>query len=468
MLKKFIGDKKFYKSVFAIAVPIMLQNGITTFVGLLDNIMVGQLGTEPMSGVAIANQLIFVFNLLLFGALSGAGIFTAQFFGRCDEDGMRHTFRYKWIITIVILALAFVVLGIFKEPLIWSYLNGDNSSGNLEMAAQFGQQYLLIMFIGLVPYAISQVYASTLRETGQTFVPMVASAVAVFTNAVFNYILIFGKLGLPAMGVAGAAIATVISRFVECGYVALWTHKKSSINRFVVGAYRSLKIPGYLFKTITIKGTPLAINEFLWSIGISILAQCYSTRGMDAVAGYNIASTITNLFNIVFMALGSSVGIIVGRLLGAGKLEEARETDVKLIFTSVVSCILMGMIMFLVAPLIPEIYNTSAVTKEIAKDMMKISALFMPVHAYLHASYFTLRSGGKTFITFLFDSAFVMCICVPVALAISRLTNLPIIPMYAICVSLDLIKCVVGTIMLKKGIWLNNIVEEFDSMAAAE
>jgi putative MATE family efflux protein len=468
MLKRFIGDKKFYRSVFAIAVPIMLQNGITTFVGLLDNIMVGQLGTEPMSGVAIANQLIFVFNLFLFGALSGAGIFTAQFFGRDDVEGMRHTFRYKWIITTIILVLAFLVLGLFKEPLIWSFLNGDNSVGNLEMAAEFGQQYLLIMFVGLVPYAISQIYASTLRETGQTLVPMLASASAVITNAILNYILIFGKLGMPALGVAGAAIATVIARFVECGFVAVWTHKNSSINRFIIGAYKTFKIPGYILKTITIKGTPLAINEFLWSIGISILAQCYSTRGMDAVAGYNIASTITNLFNIVFMALGASVGIIVGRLLGAGKLEEARETDVKLIFTSVVACFFMGTIMFLVAPLIPEIYNTSVATKEIAKDMMKISAIYMPVHAYLHASYFTLRSGGKTFVTFLFDSAFVMCICVPVALIISRLTDIPIIPLYTICVSLDLIKCVVGTVMLKKGIWLHNIVEEFDSSVAAE
>ncbi len=468
MLKKFIGDKKFYRNVFAIAVPIMLQNGITTFVGLLDNIMVGQLGTEQMSGVAISNQLIFIFNLFLFGALSGAGIFTAQFFGRDDTEGMRHTFRYKWIISIIILTIVLVILGIFKEPLIWSFLNGDNSSGNLELAAGFGQEYLLIMFIGLVPYTISQIYSSTLRETGETFTPMIASTIAVITNAILNYILIFGKLGFPVMGVAGAAIATVISRFVECGYVLSWTHRHASTNKFIIGAYKTFKIPGYLVKTITIKGTPLAINEFLWAIGISILAQCYSTRGMDAVAGYNIASTITNLFNIVFMALGSSVGIIIGRLLGAGKLEEARETDTKLIFTSVVACFFMGTIMFLVAPLIPEIYNTSNATKEIAKDMMKISAIYMPVHAYLHASYFTLRSGGKTFITFLFDSAFVMCICVPVALLISRLTDIPIVPMYAICVSLDLIKCVVGTILLKKGIWLNNIVEEFDRGVAAE
>ena len=467
MLKKYIGDKKFYKSVLAIAVPIMLQNGITTFVGLLDNIMVGQLGTEQMSGVAIANQLIFVFNLFLFGALSGAGIFTAQFFGRNDIEGMRHTFRYKWIISVIILALAFLVFGFFRMPLIWSYLNGDNSSGNLKLAAQFGNQYMLVMFIGLVPYAISQIYASTLREKGETFVPMLASTIAVITNAVLNYILIFGKLGLPIMGVVGAAIATVISRFIECGYVVAWTHKHSYSNRFIIGAYKSFKIPAQLVKTITIKGTPLALNEFLWAVGMSILAQCYSTRGMDAVAGYNIASTITNMFNIVFMALGSSVGIIIGKLLGAGKLEEARETDTKLIFTSVAACFIMGMVMFLVSPLIPEIYKTSDMTKDIARDMMKISAVFMPIHAYLHASYFTLRSGGKTFITFLFDSAFVMCISVPVALVISRLTDIPIIPMYAICLSLDLIKCVVGTVLLKKGIWLNNIVEEFDSSVEA-
>lgn len=324
VMKKFIGNKNFYKMILAIAVPIMIQNGITNFVSLLDNIMVGRIGTEQMSGAAIVNQLIFVYNLCIFGGVSGAGIFTAQYFGQKDNEGIRNTFRYKIWMALILTVGTVIVFLIGGEQLISMYLHGEGSAENLAATLIYGKQYLYIMLIGLPPFMMVQVYASTLRECGETVVPMKAGITAVIINLVFNYILIYGKFGFPELGVQGAAIATVLSRYVEAAIVIHWTHKHKEINQYIEGLYSTLKVPALLTKKILIKGTPLLLNEALWAAGMAMLTQCYSIRGLNVVAALNIANTINNVFNIVFIALGDSVAIVVGQLLGAGKMKEAR------------------------------------------------------------------------------------------------------------------------------------------------
>ncbi len=458
-LKKFIGDKKFYRMVLVIAIPIMIQNGITNFVSLIDNIMVGQVGTNQMSGVAIVNQLIFVYNLCIFGGLSGAGIFGAQFFGQRNEDGLRYVFRFKLIIGSLLTVLGLFLLGCFGEELVTLYLDTSNSPEDIEATLRYAMQYLHVMLIGLVPFLGVQIYASTLRETGEAMLPMKAGIIAVAVNLVFNYLLIFGKFGFPMLGVQGAAIATVLSRFVECFIVILWTHCHTEKNTYIRGVYQSLKIPSELVKKIIIKGLPLLVNEALWSGGMAVLLQCYSVRGLDVVAGMNISNTIMNLFNIAFIALGSAVSIIIGRLLGAGKMEEARDTDRKLIAFSVVLCIFIGAAVIAMAPLFPGFYKTEQEVKDYATHFIRIAAIFLPQSAFLHASYFTLRSGGKTIVTFMFDSGFMWVVTIPLAFVLSRFTMLPIEVIFASCQGIEILKCVVGFVLLKKGVWLQNIVE---------
>ncbi len=458
--KKLIGDKNFYKMVLAVAVPIMVQNGITNFVGLLDNIMVGRIGTEQMSGIAIVNQLLFVFNLAIFGSISGAGIFSAQFFGCKDHKGVQHTFRFKLYICLAITAIGILVFHFFGENLILMYLHGEGNEQALEAALGYGKQYLLVMLLGLLPFALEQVYTGTLRECGETMVPMKAGITAVLVNLVLNYLLIFGNFGFPKLGVVGAAVATVISRYVQVAIVIIWTHTHAVQMPFIVGAYRSWSIPLGLVGKIAVKGTPLLVNEILWAGGMAFLNQCYSIRGLDVVAAQNISSTITNVFNIVFIALGSAISIIVGQLLGAGKMEEAKDTDTKLIAFSVFSCVVMGGLLMLTAPLFPMLYNTTDRVRELATAFIRIAAACMPIHAFAHASYFTMRSGGKTFVTFLFDSVYLWVISMPLAFVLSRFTDLPIVPLYLCCQLIDIIKCIVGFILIKKGVWMNNIVAQ--------
>lgn len=458
-MSKFIGNKAFYKMVLLIAVPIMIQNGITNFVSLLDNIMIGQIGTEQMSGAAIVNQLIFVYNLCMFGGVSGAGIFTAQYFGQGSYEGVRQTMRFKFWMAVAVTGLTVMILLGGGTFLISSYLKGDGSAADAAATLLYGKQYLHIMLLGLPAFAVVQIYASTLRECGQTVLPMKAGIVAVFVNLIFNYLLIYGKCGLPELGVRGAAIATVLSRYVEMVIVTWQVHKKADVYPFMEGFYHTMKIPKDLAWKIIRKGSPLLLNETLWAAGMAMLTQCYSVRGLNVVAGLNVSSTINNVFNIVFIALGDSVAIVVGQLLGAGKMKEARDTDNKMIAFSVFSCTCIAAVMFVLAPLFPGLYKINAEAAGLAKYFIMATAFFMPQNAFLHAAYFTLRSGGKTVVTFLFDSVFIWCVSVSIAFTLSRFTTLSVISVYILVQLGDLMKCMIGFVLVKKGVWLQNIVE---------
>ncbi len=460
MLKKLIGDKAFYKRVIALMLPIMIQNGITNLVGMLDNIMVGRVGTVQMTGVAVANQLIFVFNLCVFGAISGAGIFGAQFHGLGDHKGVRNTFRFKLICSVIISAIGVVIFLTAGEPLISLYLKGEGSAVDAAASLGYAKKYLNIMLIGILPWALAQCYAGTLRETGKTVPPMIAGVMAVVVNLVLNYILIFGCFGAPKLGTDGAAIATVISRFVELGIVAVWTYKNRVDNKFIIGAYRSLSVPFVLVKDITVKGLPLMLNETLWATSVAVLNQCYSSRGIDVVAANNISQTFWNVFAVAFMAVGVAIGIILGQLLGAGELERAKAESAKLITFSVIVSVIFSALYLVCAEFIPQFYNTEPEIRLLATRLMQISAVAMPLDAFAHASYFTLRSGGKVFITFLFDCGFAWVVSVPVAMLLTRATDMHILYIYAICQSLFAIKCVLGYIFVKRGIWIKNIVAE--------
>ncbi len=459
-VRRLIGSKEFYKVVLMIAVPIMLQNGITNFVSMLDNIMVGQVGTNQMSGVAIVNQLLFVFNICVFGAVSGAGIFGAQFFGSGDRKGQQYAFRYKiWICSLLLIA-GLVILLCWGTELSQLYLNDDGSPADVAATLRYAQDYLRVMVIGLPAYVMTQVYASSLRETGQTIQPMKAGLLAVLVNLSLNYVLIYGKLGAPALGVVGAAIATVISRYVEIGYLVIWTHSHTEENPYIVGLYRSMRIPRALTLEILKKGSPLLFNEMLWSSGMAILTQCYSLRGLDVVAAVNIASTIINVVSVVYLSLGDSVAILVGRKLGANEFEEAKDTAYQLIAFSCFSCLLIGLALAALGPVFPKLYETTEAVRDLACGMIWINAICMPIFGFLHACYFTMRSGGKTIVTFLFDSGYLWVIMVPLAYILGNYTALPILPLYFATKFIEVGKCILGGILVARGTWINNMVSD--------
>ena len=466
--KKFIGDKAFYKYVLAIVFPIILQNALNSFVNLLDNVMVGVLGTEQMSGVAIVNQLIFVYILAIFGAIAGAGIFTAQYYGSGNEEGIKHTIKFKWYICTAIALIAGLIFFFFHEPLIKLFLNEGSETGDLELAFKYAKDYLAIALFALIPNTITQIYSGTLRETGETLQPMLASLISVLLNCLLNYILIFGKLGLPALGVQGAAIATLIARTIECSYIVIYTHSHTKKYPFFKRVFESFKIPASILKKLLSKGINLLANESIWSMVQTALLYCYSLRGLSVVAAMNINNTFNNLFSIVFLSLGSAIAIIVGNLLGAGKLEEAKDADNKILALSAVCCLFFGGLLAILAPSLVHLYKVDEETKALAVNFLLIVSAFMPLHSILHGTYFTLRSGGKTMLTFIFDSGFSTVVSLPLAFILAKFTNFSA-PLIYLCVfSADIIKAVWGLILLKKGVWINNIVNDDNQLLTGE
>ena len=456
--QKYIGDRSFYRMVLRIAVPVMVQNGITNFVNLLDNIMVGQVGTEPMSGVAIVNQLLFVYNLCIFGGLAGAGIFTAQFYGQGDQEGIRQTVRYKLWTGVLLTGAALMILLTAGESLINLYLNESAEGGDLVSTLFYGQSYMRIMLAGLPAFMLVQAYAGTLRECGETFVPMRAGIIAVLVNLAGNWLLIYGHWGVPKLGVDGAAIATVFSRYVELLIVACWTHAHKEKNPWIIGLFRTLRIPADRTGEFFRKGFPLLMNEALWSSGMAILSQCYSMRGLSVVTAQNISNTISTLFNVVFIAMGTAISIIVGQRLGANRLDEAKDVARKMIVFSIILSAATALPLVCAAPFFPLFYQTGDSIRALATRLIIISAVFMPMHSFTNACYFTIRSGGKTWITFLFDSAYLWVISIPIAYFLSRSTDMYIVWMVVCIQACDLIKCLVGFILVRKGIWVRNIV----------
>ena len=460
MLRRYFGDRAFLRRVLGFGIPILIQNGITTLVALLDNIMVGQVGTLQMSGVSVANQLIFIFNLCVFGANAGAGIFGAQFHGSGDKQGILHATRFKLFMSLI-LSVGAILLFYFCGPaLISLYLQGEGSAEDAAMTLYYGFEYMQIMLVGLVPFALSNVYATTMRECDRTMLPMVSSVVAVLCNLVLNVILIFGHLGLPAMGAKGAAVATVISRFVELGILVVWPVFHKAQYHFLRGLYRSAYIPFSLLGKIITKGLPLMVNEFMWSTGMAMLNQSYSTCGLAVVPALNICETLNNIASIGVIALGHTVGILMGQMMGAGNTrQEIQDSNNKIIRLGLVVGVCFGALMAVAAPLFPQLYQVDDEIRSLAAQLMLVLAVMKPVMAYIYCIYFTIRSGGKTWSTFLFDCGILWCFTVPLSIVLSRVALWPILAIFICCQLVDFVKCFIGRLVLKKGNWIQNLAK---------
>ena len=456
---KYIGDRAFYKMALSVALPIILQGLVTSFVSLLDNIMVGQVGTAAMSGVAVGGQLMFNYMLLIFGIVSGPGIFCAQFFGARDADSLRAAFRYKLYAALMVALAGLVVLSVWGMDLAGLFLTGEEAA-KAEVVANV-EDYLRVMLWMILPFALTNVYSSSLRETGQTVVPMIASCAAVAVNLFLNWVLIFGKLGAPALEVKGAAIATVIARFVELAVVMVWSHRHAREVIFPHETFRKgFGLRPALAWDITRRSLPLFVNEFLWSTGTSVVMQIYSTRGLEVMAALNIAYVVLDLFQMAAFSTGNTIGILVGQELGAGRLEQAVDTDRKLIAFGLAIALGMAALMCVVAPVFPELYNTTAEVKTLAARFMMIMAALMPFTTLSHTCYFTLRSGGKTLITFVFDSCFMWAVNVPAAWCAAHLTVWPVLLVFAFASSMDIIKAAIGLYLVGKKTWVNNLAQQ--------
>ena len=453
--KRYIGNRAFYRRAAAVILPVMLQNVVTNFVSLLDNLMVGQTGTASMSGVAVVGQLFFIFYLIIFGTVSGPGIYCAQFWGAGDVRSFKAAFRYKFLSAAMMCALCIAALTLWGPALCGLYLTGGEAARQEVLGYAMG--YMRIMLWGMIPYTISMVYATTLRETGRTLAPMIASWAAVAVNLVLNWILIFGKLGAPVMGVRGAAVATVVSRLCEMAINVAWSHAHGGEVFFTRNMLEGFPAGRRFAAELARKSVPLMINETLWCVGMATLMQIYSTRGLEVVAALNIGYVLMDLFNAVAFSIGTAIGIIVGQELGAGRLDEAVEMDRWLLALGVSIALAICLVLMAASGLFPRFYKTTPEIRALATSLIRVMALVLPLDTFTHGCYFTMRSGGKTAITFLFDSGFVWVINIPAAFLCAHYTGLGILAVYAVSSFTIIIKCIVGAVMVHRRYWVDTL-----------
>ncbi len=458
IFRRLIGTRSFYRQVFILLIPVIIQNSMTNLVNLLDNLMVGAIGTVPMSAVAIINQLLFVFTLCIFGCISGPSIYATQFAGAKDNNGIRHCFRIKLWVCLIVVLVSIVTFLTIPDLLINAFLKGEAAVGDVEATLQYAHKYLRIMLFGLPPFALSMIYATALRELGETRMPMFASVAALIVNLVFNYLLIFGKFGFPCLGVSGAAIATVLSRFVELVLIASYTHLNKGAYPFIHRAYSSMHVPLKLLVTVAKRGVPLMLNELLWAAGISAIVQCYSLRGLHIVAANTIAINAVTLFNCIFYSMSSAISVIIGQELGANHLSTIKNTAWQLVTISLAISLVVATLLFIVAPYIPLLYNTEDDVRQIATSLMRIFCVISPFLAVTHCCYFTIRAGGRSMITFWLDSGFTWLCIFPVSWYIGRYTNIPILPFFFLSRGTEIIKTFIALALLKSGVWMRNIV----------
>lgn len=460
MLKrKFIGDKKFYLMLLSVVVPIVLQQFITQFVSLIDNLMIGRIGNSEMTGVSLANQLLFVFNLAIFGSLSGASIFASQYYGAGNKEGYQQTFKFKWFMGVIIVVISSLLFVTFSEELLSFFINskdGDFSDPTVVLAS--GKKYLMVMLVGNIPFLIKEIYATSLREMKETFFPMLSGVIAIGVNLILNAILIFGLIGFPKLGVIGAAIATVVSRFVEMILVIIYSHLKTNKHPLFKNIYKGEILHKESIKKFIPKTLMLLANETFWSLGLTLMLSCYSFRGVDIVSAFSINNTVYNVFITVGTSLGNATAIVLGAMLGAKKVEEAKNASFKIMAFSFLVTLLFMSLQIACSFFVPSIYDTSGGIREMATKLIIISALFLPFNAINTVCYFTLRAGGMMLITILFDSVFVMCVRLPIAYVLCHFTPMSIYGIFAIVTGVDLIKIFIGYYLINKGVWIKSII----------
>ncbi len=447
-MRKIIGDRHFYKTLFMVSLPIVVQQLITSSVQLVDNIMVGKLGELAIGSVSVVNQLYFVVILITFGAMGGAGVFSAQYFGSKDFDKLKQTFRFKLLIGLFVALVSFVLFSFFGTFFISLFTSNP-------VTISQGFDYLNIVKWSMFPWAITIAISNTFRETGITKPLLRISVVAILTNTVLNYLLIFGSFGFPELGVKGAGIATLISRFVELTLMFVLLLRRGKI--FSTNVLQIFKIDKKILGAIVIMAVPLLLNEAFWSLGQTMFLQAYSTRGDNALAAMNITNVISQLVFVTFGGIGTGVAVLVGNTLGENNLEKAKDNAHKLIAFAVFFAFLTGIILFVLSFFILDLYDISAETRRIAIFAIRINAVFIPVYSFNVAIYFTLRAGGDTKSTLLMDSGYMWVVSVPIAFALSRFTTIPVTMLFLVVQIFDFPKMLFAIWRYRKNHWVKNL-----------
>ncbi|MDP3178857.1 MAG: MATE family efflux transporter [Spirochaetaceae bacterium] len=448
------GSGRFYIDALALVVPVMLQSLVTSMVSLVDNFMVAGLGDEKMAAVNVANQINFVYFVLVNVSCMAGGIYLSQHRGAKNEEGMRQAFRFKLLASTAISAAYVAACLTFPEALLSLMLSGNAASGEI---VREGAVYLRIVSITFVPIAISSATGSAYREIGQAKAPLVFSSTAALVNTFFNWVLIYGNLGAPRLEIAGAAIATDIARVVELGAFLVWTKIKRPA--FAFKPSRLFALDRRLFAEILGKSGMIFFSETAWVVSETIIAALYNGRGgSETVAGMAAGWTIANLFFLIFGAIHTATSVILGSTLGAGRLDEAR-AKARWISSGAVALGAMGGLLAAVSTaLVPIVFsNLSPEARVLTRSLVFLIGAYLPLWALLNAQFAISRSGGDTAMGVFVDVGGTYVLFVPAAFALAAWTSIGPVALFGIAKISDFGKAAIAHWWLRKERWVRNL-----------
>ncbi|MBQ8814035.1 MAG: MATE family efflux transporter [Lachnospiraceae bacterium] len=452
-VKATFEDKRFLAKTAAIALPVAFQSLLNTVVNMIDTMMIGTLGEVSIAAVGLANKVFFVFGLLIFGIASGASVLSAQFWGNHDIKNIR---RVQGLSLLIGLggSLIFVISGLICPEFVMRIFTDSQET------IRIGAIYLAIVCVSYPLTAVTNIYTSLLRSTGIVGAPVVISLITILINVCFNYLLIFGKFGFSAMGVAGAAIATLIARIVECILImALVYGKKTAL------AAKFSELFGYsrrFLKEYCRSSLPVVFNEFTWGLGVTMYSLVYG-RMIDSdsvVAAMTIFETFQNLMQVMVMGLASAAAVVIGNTLGAGDKERAWDEGKKLICLQILVSLVFTVFILLTRSYYAVFYSVSDMVANAVTNLMVIYALYL-TSKNVNLMYIVglFRGGGDTRVGLVLDICGVWVIGVPMAVIGGLVLKLPIWWVYAMVSIEELVKNVVCTWRFKSKKWINNLNE---------
>ncbi len=449
-IKQIFFDKAFLSKLFTLALPIILQNFINSFVNILDTVMIGRLGSVEIAAVGLGNQLFFLLNLILYGTASGGMVFTAQFWGKKDLPGLRKAFGISMILSLFFSAL-FTVLCITMPEQILSLYSNDSAVITL------GAKYLRISALCFIPFAISFIFMFTLRSIEQVKITVVITFISFSLNLILNAVLIFGLLGFPRLGVRGAAIATVIARIVEVFLFIIMTKLK---NYPILGkAKEHFAFNGKFLRMFFFVVMPVILNESIWSLGMTFHHKIFAGINTFSYAAFSIGNTVAQLIWVVFVGLGNAISVLIGKKIGEGDYDEAKNYAYRIAFFSPMLAVFVGSLLIPISFLIPFIFNVEPEVSRITKQLLLILACCYPVKVFNMSMVIgVVRAGGDTRFGVIYDACIMWFISIPLALYLSRYTNAGAWLVYTALFADEPIKLVLGIWRLKSGKWLRTVV----------
>jgi putative MATE family efflux protein len=442
-------DKEFYNKMLKLSLPVIIQNFISSFINMIDTVMVGKLGETEIAAVGIANQYFFFFNMFLIGICAGCSVFIAQYWGKKDVRNIKRIVGVGLISSIVI-SLAFVIFGASSPGKIIAMFNKDYTVIDL------GGRYLRIVLVSYLFTGITFMYNFSLRSIGNAVQPMLISIVALICNTFFNYMLIFGKFGAPAMGVEGAALATVIARVTETTILVISVYAgkgvlAASIKELIDITFDFAKKS---YRTIL----PVILNDICWGFASLVYSVVYGRMGTQAVASIQICNTISNLFMVAVFGMSSAAAVMVGNSIGAGDKKISRDYAKKFSILSVVVGIILGLFLAVTSPLILNFFNVSQMVRNNSQIILYvISGIFFIRVLCIILIVGVLRGGGDAKAAFLIEGFTMWFIGVPLTILGAFVFKLPVYAVYSLAILEEATKCVMGIVRLRSGKWIKNV-----------